>query len=61
MKHDYRLGLTFRRRGEPIFTSIEIKSEYCDSRDELKLQLNEYLDAVIDDDEEKEDEEDAAN
>lgn len=48
--NNYRVHITVRRRKEPVFDSIELKTENCDSLDDLIVQAAEYINGTIDED-----------
>ena len=46
-KCEYRIHITVRRKGESIADSREIKTEHCDSSDELYTNAVEFIEETI--------------
>lgn len=50
MEQDYRVQVTIRRRGKPVFTSQEYKTENHDDLHDLLASLAEFVTLEIEDD-----------
>ena len=55
---DYRVQILIRRRGEPVASSVEIKTEYCDDLEDLNSNMNDFTNDTINELEEGNDEDD---
>ena len=47
---DYRINITVRRRGEPVFTSNELKSEKFNDLEQLLLEMASWMQNTIEED-----------
>jgi len=56
MLNDYRIQITVRRAGEPVFTSVELKTEYFDELADLNQEAAEFITETIYDDKEYQEE-----
>lgn len=49
-EQDYRIHITVRRRGEPVFTSNEIKTEQFNDMEQLLLEIMSWTQCTLDED-----------
>lgn len=42
-ENDYRIHITIRRRGQPVFISTELKTENFNSFDELSEHIDRFI------------------
>lgn len=56
MNNEYRVHVMIRRRGEPVFTSIELKTENHDELADLNQEAAEFITETIYDDKEYQEE-----
>lgn len=56
MSNEYRVHIMIRRRGEPVFTSVELKTEYFDELADLNQVAAEFITETIYDDKEYQEE-----
>lgn len=56
MSNEYRIHILIRRRGEPVFTSTELKTENFDELADLNQEAAEFITETIYDDKEYQEE-----